>query len=359
MTAPLVPQGVDLRGFAFTPVEFDRLFKSETWLLSTSAEKVAAITLWGRSWAQVPAGSLPNDDRMLAHLSDAGPAWKKVKGMALRNWQLASDGRMYHPVVCEKALEAWLEKLATQLSSGAGNAKRWNIEFDPAPIEAAITEARQLLSNLNPQSRQLNKRRPPGVPLRSHRESRRESAGSPPGVPLRSQETETETETIEAEAEAKAASTHTARTVGSEGSAALARALAGCGFAACSAAHPDLVAADAEGITADELRAVAKAKPGKGIAYLVQAARGKRADAAERSGSSAAPPPAPTLSPEAKAEAEAQAHCEDLELKAHNDHRLKLITAAVRDQRIADARTALRWTKSTAPAAGPPREARA
>ena len=45
------------------------------------------------------------------------------------------DGRLYHPVVAEFALGAWLEKLARRLSSGAGNAKRWGQEFDSAPVK--------------------------------------------------------------------------------------------------------------------------------------------------------------------------------------------------------------------------------
>lgn len=338
MTTPLVPADVDLRDFAFTPVEFDRLFKSETWLLSNDAEKVAAITLWGRAWSQVPAGSLPNDDRLLAHLSGSGPRWKRLKPMALRNWLQATDGRLYHPVVCEKVLEAWLEKLATRLSSGAGNAKRWNIEFDPAPIEAAIAEARQLLAKLNPQSRQLTKKRPPGVSPRPKQGAAGSPDDIPPGFPPGSQETGTGTETL------KASSDTYASTGGSEGSAALARALIEVDsnrFGECSDSHPDLVAAAAEGITPAELSAVARARAGKGIAYLVQAARGKRADAAERAGNGSTAAAAPAVDPEVLARREAERARDDLVLKATNDFEIGVITdEAERDRRIEAAHAA-------------------
>lgn len=171
---PLVPADVDLADFAFMPFEFQRLFASETWILSNDAEKVAALTLWGRSWHEVPAGSLPADDRMLAHLSGAGSRWGRVKAMALRGWVHADDGRYYHPVVCEKALEAWAEKLAQRLKSGAGNAKRWGTEFDPAPVLAQLTETRSLLAALNPVSRQLAKPVPDAVP--------RDPLGNPTGI---------------------------------------------------------------------------------------------------------------------------------------------------------------------------------
>ena len=187
----LVPSDVDLTDFAFMPFEFGRLFNSETWILSNDAEKVAAITLWGKSWDEVPAGSLPDDDRMLAHLSGAGPRWKKLKPMALRGWVKADDSRLYHPVVCEKALEAWYEKLAQRLSSGAGNAKRWGIEFDPSDINAQIIETRKFLSALNPQSRVLSRRKPPGVPNVIPQGPKNLPEGSPEAIPSGSQETGT------------------------------------------------------------------------------------------------------------------------------------------------------------------------
>lgn len=189
---PLVPDNVDLRDFAFMPVDVQRLLTSETWVLGNGDERSAAMTLWLVSWHQVPAGSLPDNDRMLAHLSQA-KNWSKIKTHVMRGWLLAEDGRYYHPVVAEKALEAWLEKLAQRLSSGAGNAKRWGVEFNPAPIEAEIGETRTLLANLNPQSRQLSKRRLSGIPSGSKKNPVGNPEDIPSGIPSGSQETGTGT----------------------------------------------------------------------------------------------------------------------------------------------------------------------
>lgn len=104
---PLTPPDCDLRGFAFMPMDTIRLLDSDLFALSTGDEFKAALALWCKSWSQVPAGSLPVDDRILAHLSGAGAGWRKVKEMALRNWITCADGRLYHPVVAEKAMEAW------------------------------------------------------------------------------------------------------------------------------------------------------------------------------------------------------------------------------------------------------------
>lgn len=180
---PLVPAGIDLRDFLFTPIEFGRLFTSETWVMSNDAEKVAAITLWGKSWTEVPAGSIPSEDRMLEHLSGAGSKWKRVKPMAMRGWVLCNDSRYYHPVMCEKALEAWLEKLAQRLSSGAGNARRWGAVFDAAGIAAEYLGTRDMIAAINPKSRALAKRIPKTIQDALSGSPDGNAAGSPDGTP--------------------------------------------------------------------------------------------------------------------------------------------------------------------------------
>lgn len=107
LPAPLTPADADLRGLPFMPLDVIRLTDSDLFALSTGDEFKAAITLWCKAWLQVPAGSLPSDDRILAHLSGAGPRWRKVKAIALRGFIECSDGRLYHRVIAEKAADAW------------------------------------------------------------------------------------------------------------------------------------------------------------------------------------------------------------------------------------------------------------
>lgn len=109
MTAPLVPADTDLRDFHFMPLDVVRLVDSDLTAIASGDEFKAAILLWCKSWHQVPCSSLPNDDRMLAHLAGYGrdlKAWRRVKEVAVRGFILCSDGRLYHPVIAEKALEA-------------------------------------------------------------------------------------------------------------------------------------------------------------------------------------------------------------------------------------------------------------
>lgn len=107
---PLIPSEVDLRGMPWMPLDTVRLIDSDLFALSTGDEFKAAVALWCKSWTQVPAASLPNDDRILAHLSGTASRWKRVKAMCMRGWVLCDDGRYYHPVIAEKALEAWKER---------------------------------------------------------------------------------------------------------------------------------------------------------------------------------------------------------------------------------------------------------
>ncbi len=183
MTEPLVPKDVDLRDFAFMPLDVRRLLTSETWILGNGDERAAAMTLWLESWHQVPAGSLPNNDRMLAHLSQC-PKWSRVREHALRGWEDGGDGRLYHPVVCEKALEAWIEKLSNSLSGASGNAKRWGVDVDLSGIREQFSTAVDMLRSIAPQSRALKKKIVATILSVSPPDSPRDSHGvSPPDSP--------------------------------------------------------------------------------------------------------------------------------------------------------------------------------
>ena len=175
--APLVPAEVDLRDFAGMWLDTERLLRSDTWLLGTSDEKAAAMTLWCESWHQVPAASLPANDRALAKLSQA-ERWAKSKQHVLRSWVRCSDGRLYHPVVAEKALEAWVEKLAAAISGAAGNAKRWNVEVDTTVLRQQFRHAVDRLRALDPQSRVLKKRAVAVIVVGSQPESPPDGSGA-------------------------------------------------------------------------------------------------------------------------------------------------------------------------------------
>lgn len=96
------------------PLEINRLRRSKSWLKAKRNPALAfyQINLWTAAWHDVPAGSLEDDDDVLADLAMCDPAkWTKVRDEVMRGWVKCSDGRLYNPTVCEKALESWAAKV--------------------------------------------------------------------------------------------------------------------------------------------------------------------------------------------------------------------------------------------------------
>lgn len=136
---PLTPEECNLRGFQWMPIDTVRLLDSDLFLIATGDEFKAALALWCKSWAQVPAASLPSDERLLAGLSGA-KNWKKVRDVAMRGWVLCSDGRYYHPVVAEKALEALVMAKAHAEQKAAASERKAIERADRSRMFAMLRE---------------------------------------------------------------------------------------------------------------------------------------------------------------------------------------------------------------------------
>lgn len=139
---PLTPPECDLRGMPYMPLDVVRMFDSDFYALSSGDEFKAGLSLWCKAFLQMPAGSLPDDDRLLAHLSGSGSTWRRVKDMALRGWVKCSDGRLYHRTVAEKVLEAWKARLdrraRTEAARAAKQASRVGSGSDTPPTATAV-----------------------------------------------------------------------------------------------------------------------------------------------------------------------------------------------------------------------------
>jgi hypothetical protein len=97
---PLTPPDCDLRDFGFMPLDVRRLLTSETWIEAADDPKLghALICLWCESWHEVPAGSLPDNERVLARFAMCDrDEWARIRERALEGWIRCSDGRLYHP----------------------------------------------------------------------------------------------------------------------------------------------------------------------------------------------------------------------------------------------------------------------
>ncbi len=110
LPAPMTDPEADLRDRPYMPLFGRRLLDSDLFNLTTGDEFKAAVKLWILAFYQSPPGSLPDNDRILANLSGAGPQWEQLKEMVLHGWVKCSDGRLYHPVVAESVSVAWEAK---------------------------------------------------------------------------------------------------------------------------------------------------------------------------------------------------------------------------------------------------------
>lgn len=135
---PPIPSDVDCVGLPYMPLKVTSLIGSELVDLSTGAEFKAAVLLWCKSWTEVPAGSLPNNDRRLAR--DAGVSleeFSNIRDMALHGFILCSDDRFYHPVICDLAVAAFKRRR----QQGENSAKRWAKQNGPKIPQPEKTDA--------------------------------------------------------------------------------------------------------------------------------------------------------------------------------------------------------------------------
>ena len=207
MTLPKPPiqNNIDLRSFEFMPLDVVRFRDSDFTALVEAEAFRSGFLLMCASWHQVPAGSLPNDDRILSNLAGFGRVvkeWEKFKDEALHGWVLCDDNRYYHPVVCEKALESWnskqeynYKKFSDRIRKANGKLGEWNQVSIPS-FDVWISAGMPDSWNNDSHSTQLEKPKkslrnsnsPPHHSNSGAQESQGVSAGIPPENPLKGTE---------------------------------------------------------------------------------------------------------------------------------------------------------------------------
>lgn len=272
MTSPLVPIEVDLQDFSYMPLDVRRLRDSDLAALESPEACWAAVLLWAASWHQVPAASLPDDDRVLANLAGYGRVvkeWKRVRDGALRGWIKCDDGRLYHPVVAEKALEAWNSKMLH--SYGKLKERLRKAHKNDAVFPTFI----EWMESGNPADwPQDSAGIPPETPKPSGGKVE-SSAGIPPENALKG----------EGKGEVNLKTVHstegdTYSTGVTPAGLVCARLKSECRIPSVNPQHPKLLALLAAGMTADELVSAGMDANGKGFAWVLAAAEGRRRDAA-------------------------------------------------------------------------------
>jgi len=129
LPSPLTRADCDLTDFPFMPLQIMRLRRSKAWLHAKRNPALAfyMINLWTASWHEVPAASLEDDDDVLAEFAMCDPIkWDKLREKVLHGWVKCSDGRLYHPIVAEKAVEAWDAKIDQRWRTECARIKKHN-----------------------------------------------------------------------------------------------------------------------------------------------------------------------------------------------------------------------------------------
>lgn len=106
---PLVPIDTDLRHLDYMPLKVAHLRDSDFTALVGAEAFRAAVLLWCACWHQIPASSLPNDERLLCKLAGLGrdqKTWASVRDEAMRHFVLCSDDRFYHPFIADLVIVA-------------------------------------------------------------------------------------------------------------------------------------------------------------------------------------------------------------------------------------------------------------
>lgn len=145
--APLVRPEVTMRGMDFMALHYQRLRKSIAWLRAKRKPELGfyMMNLWGTAFHETPAGSLENDDDVLADAAMCSPErWAEVRDDVLHGWIRCSDGRLYSRFLAEVVNEAWERRKSHAARGAEGAAARWSkrdAERDMRPVPPYPNEA--------------------------------------------------------------------------------------------------------------------------------------------------------------------------------------------------------------------------
>lgn len=100
---------VRAKGWRFE-LDYEQIGQSDTWALGSKPGAADVrpflLMLWYVSWQEVPCGSLPDDDEVIAAkigLPDA--LIPELRRRILRGWWKADDGRLYHDTLVQRVNE--------------------------------------------------------------------------------------------------------------------------------------------------------------------------------------------------------------------------------------------------------------
>ena len=149
---PLISEDIDLRDLPYMPLHVRRLRDSDLALGGDLEALGAAVLLWSAAWHQQPAGSLPNDDRILARIVGMDiEQWRAIRSRAMHGFVLCNDDRNYHPIVIELVIKARssLIKRRDQTASARSAKARKRAKTQAKPVDPISVTKIETSSKVN------------------------------------------------------------------------------------------------------------------------------------------------------------------------------------------------------------------
>lgn len=95
-------------------LDYERIEQSDTWALADAMARedsmpygrALLLSMWFAAWKGSPCGSLPAEDRLLAAaIGIPLLIFNEYRGLLIRGWWRASDGRLYHRTLADRVRE--------------------------------------------------------------------------------------------------------------------------------------------------------------------------------------------------------------------------------------------------------------
>jgi uncharacterized protein YdaU (DUF1376 family) len=134
-------EALDVQCLPYMPLQIERLRKSKAWLRCKRNPEIAfyMVNLWMRAWHEVPAGSIEDDDDVLADAAMCSPEkWEELKDEILMGWE-RRDGRVWHSTVTEIATDS-VSKLRRNKSRTAAAREARELQRQPS-VTDTVTES--------------------------------------------------------------------------------------------------------------------------------------------------------------------------------------------------------------------------
>jgi uncharacterized protein YdaU (DUF1376 family) len=184
---PPVPKGANMQNYTWFPDHPIEWRQSKAWLSckKNPAAGFYMVNLHRASWHGVPAGSIEDDDDILADAAMCSPdEWPKFKVAALAGFTLHNDRRWYSNYLVPKVLAALDQKAAQAARTRNATEARKRLRESPAPTSSIKDDSADANVRSTSHDRDEDATSPSTSPEEKREEEKKDSdAAHRPGVP--------------------------------------------------------------------------------------------------------------------------------------------------------------------------------